>query len=169
MKLEKLSKKLAKHLKYYTDDPSKRCKTSNGGCRYSGVTLDLDTKGCMIGSMLTAKDRLVLDQLDLGGSSIKAILTDFDDIIEGFKTYRHVCSKHEKLKDVAIPKWMFSHKVILQNFQNLHDIDLHWVFHNGKAIRFGEQGKRFLNRIIIENDLVRSDFAFALESETTTE
>jgi len=61
MARDKLSAYIAEKLFYYTNNPKKRCTDGEGRCFYSGKSVGKKTKGCLIGSMFTPAQRVILD------------------------------------------------------------------------------------------------------------
>ena len=76
----KLSKKLADNLKYFTDNPEKRCYDASG-CFYSGKTIGKNTKGCFVGAFLPARLRLEIDEANPTGANFgKDLFEQFPEI-----------------------------------------------------------------------------------------
>lgn len=129
--MKAMSKRLAKEVIFFHKNPKKRC-ISEGGCRYNGATLGLNTKGCLIGRMLPLKVREQLDEL--APMSVSRI---WETGIEG------------------VPKFIMDegNSRILDDFQGLHDYSHNWD-NNGLSSR----GIQRLNSLIHEYSLIREDF-----------
>jgi hypothetical protein len=127
-----LSQKLAENLAYFVNDPKKRCAVG-GECKYSGVTLNLKTKGCFVGSLLAPKDRLLADA---GGLS-----TSYELITNGPKL------------GIKLPKIVSENQQLMKKFQMLHDDDNYW-----RKTGLSDEGKDELKRIIALHDLEKKYF-----------
>lgn len=123
-KQELLIKKMNEAIDYFVADTSRRC-TDVGMCRYSGKTLGLKTKGCMIGCLLPAKDRIALDN----GSC-----TDFSTIV--------------KERPDLFPKYMKDNTLLWDSLQCLHDVHVNWTKEGLSNI-----GKDLLKSICKKHDI----------------
>ena len=102
-----LSEKLAENLAYYTVNPYKRrCSSELGRCKYSGTSVGKMTKGCFVGSLMSAKDRIKADQ---NFSSV-------GNLIEGAESV-----------GIKLPKIISENKGIMTAFQSLHDELDNWT------------------------------------------
>jgi len=75
------SKRLAEALKYYIDNPKRRCKDSSGHCNYSGDASTHRTRGCMVGQFLTPDQRREADKNSYTPREISTKLDRVDPII----------------------------------------------------------------------------------------
>jgi hypothetical protein len=123
-----LSEQLAKNLAYYTVDPDKRrCSSELGRCKYSGTNVGKKTKGCFVGSLMSAKDRIKADQH----------FSSVGSLIEGAESV-----------GIKLPKIISENRGIMTAFQSLHDESDNWSS-NGLSFK----GKIILKSIIQKNSL----------------
>ncbi len=132
--MKTLSKQLAENLKYYTDNPNKRC-ISEMGCKYSGKTLNLETDGCFVGRLFTEETRDKLDALDDEGMSVGELIS--------------VCNN----RGIEVPNIISDNIVLMAALQQLHDGDWHWN-KNGLS----DYGVNNLKNIITDRGLDINDF-----------
>lgn len=125
--MKTLSEKLAENLKYYTDNPKKRCK-KNGKCKYSGQSLRIKTKGCFVGKLMNPKDRKEADERNINDVyHLIFIAPEFG---------------------IKLPEIIKCNGRIMSHFQELHDDDDSW---NNKGLSIS--GKARLKHIIKANNL----------------
>ena len=122
--METLSKQIASMVKFYTNDPSKRCMDKEGRCKYSGKTLGLDTPGCMVGYLMPEELREEIDRLR--GTGILQVVD-----------YVYV-----KLPDIIV-----NNKFLMADLQFLHDRSAFWT---ETGLSF--DGEVWLRYIIVDRD-----------------
>ena len=131
MNKQKLSIKIASAIEYYHKDVTKRCTNEGGSCYYSGKTLGLKTKGCLIGQLLPTKTRELLDK-------------DYKE--------KNVCVINRDAPQL-LPQYIRDNIVLFRAFQGLHDGDWCW---NEQGL--SQEGKELLTSIIKDYDLDREIF-----------
>ena len=100
--MKSLEERLAEALNYYVVKPSRRCRTEKA-CAYSGVTLGIKTKGCIVGYFLSAKQRLEWDKAGVS------------------------CLSYLNTKGVnKTPKIILDNLNTFERFQALHDGTNYW-------------------------------------------
>ena len=102
MNKEKLSIKIAKELSFFNSNPSKRC-VDDSKCRYSGESLGLKTKGCLIGRLIPKQVRLDADKKESMG---------LPRLIEEFGS--------------RVPKYIRDNEDLFSVAQRIHDGECRW-------------------------------------------
>lgn len=140
MKLDKLSKKLAKGLEYYTSKPERRS-VAGTHCFYDGSKKrGVRTKGCFVGQFLTPENRKKADECGAFNSP---------NLIELMRA-----------EPELLPKWIRDNSEIVRRFQLLHDGSSYW---NEEGL--SPEGGALLLDIIIDGDLDKRDFDKSLTNE----
>lgn len=137
-----ISERIAKELQFFINNPLKRCRNQGGHmCTYSGVTVGVKTKGCLVGRMLPAHTRVALDKKYPKGASAQTI-------IDTELSNRRRAKTDPRFKDLRVngfPKWMLNEEMgeLLASVQTLHDSDRYWD-ENG----FNNEGRASVKRKI---------------------
>jgi len=136
-----LSKLLADNLSYYVNgEINRRCKIDKG-CKYSGISLGLNTDGCFIGRLLSPETRIILDNGKFGYSDIGSIVN-----ISKYKCF-----------NIDLPDYVVNNHQVFAKFQQLHDKDSNWESNGYDLSKRGiEELKSILDRF--DTILCKEDF-----------
>ena len=123
---EKLSKKIADALMYYVNDTDKRC-IDGTLCKYSGTSLGIRTKGCLIGQFLTPKDRYRADEV--GAEDVHNLI----EIAEN--------------EGINLPNFIYNNPSLMSSLQAIHDNSDNWNLKKKQGL--SKSGKARIHNIII--------------------
>lgn len=124
MDKKELSETLAKHLKVYVDDPSKRNVDKNNNCKYSPETTgNTNSPGCFVGSFLSLELANKIDKEYHGEIGVDGIINYLGN---------------------DCPKIILDNQNLMSNFQILHDYKNNFTTPKGLSV----EGKSRLKYII---------------------